>query len=644
MAESGEIILLQLDNESAAILKHSISTLPDSVFEEKKNEEDFFHHLKTQSTNIKIVIIGPASKNPIQTAQKIHTVNVDIRIIILSAESEEAQLKRSIQFSPYLGDYVTVSSLKDSKIVAHELPEELKLVKQRQNYRKVISGSISDIEKQEKNLPKLQHVYLDRLIDNAPIGIITMDPSGVILSWNRTADDILGVKEEQSIGSNLRMIFPEKNYSELYQFLEETKESQGQPQTISIYRLYRGNDQWLEITGTAVTGRFDQSGFLLTVQDITPRKLIERDLKLSEEQFRTFAEAMPQMAFIADANGEIIYFNQRFFNYTGLGREVTGSGWKNYPIHHPDDLQRTIDTWAEAIRTGKDYEIEYRLRRYDGIYRWHLGRAVPVRDDKAKIIQWLGTNTDIEDQKENAQKLERALRARDEFLSIASHELNTPLSSMKLQVQMFQRNIKHQKENAYSPENVNKFIGQTDRQVVRLIRLVEDMLDIARIRTGKLTIKKENVEVCELLNDVIERLKPMISENKIQLQINCSERIEGSLDKLRIEQVINNLLTNAVRYGDHKPVLVTLSRVNDKICLTVRDEGIGISREALGRIFNRFERQVTANEIAGLGLGLFITREIVEAHKGSIWAESPGLGQGSTFHVELPISSPDEDR
>ncbi len=370
-------------------------------------------------------------------------------------------------------------------------------------------------------------------------------------------------------------------------------------------------------------------------EDITERKMFEHRLKESEAKFRTIADAMPQMVWSTLPNGFHDYYNQRWYEFTGMMPGTTdGEAWNG--MFHPDDQDKAWSAWNHSLQTGEPYQIEYRLRHRSGQYRWTLGRALPVRDEQGDIIRWMGTCTDIQGMRETAEALTRAVEARDEFLSIASHELKTPLTSLKLQTQLMKRDREKGDPSVYSVRRVDKMLSQTDEQVLRLTRLIDDMLDISRIRSGNLAIQKECFDLGQLVLETTERLQPHFLATgyqapKIQVDPDCS----GEWDRLRIEQVLINLLTNSIRYGNHKPIFIRVEDLERKVRLSVCDQGIGIAVESQAKIFDRFERAITANEVSGLGLGLYITRKIVEAHHGRIWVESK-LGQGSTFSVELP--------
>lgn len=243
-----------------------------------------------------------------------------------------------------------------------------------------------------------------------------------------------------------------------------------------------------------------------------------------------------------------------------------------------------------------------------------------------------------EDKEKLLLKEKEHVAARDDFLSIASHELKTPLTSLKLQAQVMMRSISRNDPLALSKEKVTNLVNQIDTQTTRLTRLVDDMLDISRIRTGRLKIIRDSVDLNEVILDVIERIKPQfINAIGETPELELLPNISGEWDRFRIEQVLTNLFTNAIRYGQGKPIKVKTNLEGKCAVISVTDHGIGIAKENTEKIFDRFERAgMSANEVSGLGLGLFITSQIVKAHGGHIKVISE-LGKGSTFVVKLPI-------
>ncbi len=238
-----------------------------------------------------------------------------------------------------------------------------------------------------------------------------------------------------------------------------------------------------------------------------------------------------------------------------------------------------------------------------------------------------------EEQRARAE-LEAAVRARDDFLSLASHELKTPLTSLMLQTQLLQR--RQQRGEHIPPESVQRVLDQTARQTQRLARLVNDMLDISRLSGGKLALETETFDLAELARDVVAKLGPQLSEARCEVSVQAAEPVLGTWDRYRLEQVLTNLLTNAARYAAGKPVEISVRRLGQGAELRVRDHGRGIAQEDQERIFHKFERAVGSREVSGMGLGLFIVREIVEMHGGTVHVESE-LGLGSVFSVGLPL-------
>ena len=234
------------------------------------------------------------------------------------------------------------------------------------------------------------------------------------------------------------------------------------------------------------------------------------------------------------------------------------------------------------------------------------------------------------------KELAASVRQRDDFMSIASHELKTPLTSLKLQTQLNERALERGDQRILTAEGIRKLVQNTHKQVDRLSRLVEDMLDISRINTGKLSIASEAMNLTELTAELIERFQPQLAEAGCTVVTDLELEVAGNWDRYRVEQVINNLLSNAVKYSTGGQLQIVVKKDSDWAELSVQDQGPGIATEDHERIFLRFERAVKNTGISGLGLGLFISKQIVESHGGSISLVSEP-GEGSKFTVKLPL-------
>lgn len=485
-------------------------------------------------------------------------------------------------------------------------------------------------------------------------------------------------------------------------------------------------------------------------------RLVELRLA-SERRYRKLADAVPEIIWTARADGHADYFNRRWFEYTGISASAASERWLS--VIHPDDIDRIRKGWEAAVRTGVMLELECRLRRADGTYRWHLCRAIPERT--ASEMSWLGTFTDIDDQKRASQVLadfkgtldavldavlifdaktwrisysnegatvllgyetdelakmhaaefmteyeetrlrelaaelehedkssvsletlcktkdgreipvefsfqlvhldrghvvsiarditarklaevEReqlygqalsAINARDDFLSIASHELRSPLSSLQLLIEALMR------APGDSASRGTDKLGLAARQVEKLSRLISELMDVSRISAGRLHLELEDdVDLGALVRDVVTRFREDAKKAGCTVSLEADETAIGRWDRLRMEQVATNLLTNALKYGSGKPVHVGIKREGDSVHLEVRDGGMGIAPEDAERIFERYERTSSAKKHSGLGLGLYILRQIVDAHGGTVRVESEP-GKGSTFTVDLPLEA-----
>jgi hypothetical protein len=366
--------------------------------------------------------------------------------------------------------------------------------------------------------------------------------------------------------------------------------------------------------------------------------------------FHLLAEVIPQLVWITDAAGNAVYFNQRWYDLTGTApSDVLGAAWIH--VLHPDDVDRTMLAWGAAVESGNLYEIEYRLREAssDG-YRWFLGRAVPVRDQQQTIRTWFGTCTDIDQQKrleiERDQLLERertariaaqeAVRVRDRFFSVAAHELKTPLTTLFGQAQLLQRRML---SGASDPERDVRAINRIVEQSRRMHQLIDALLDVPRLETGRVTIARLQIDIRQLMQQLVEDLEPTLDRHRLRSSYPATPLLVVG-DPMRLSQVFQNLLQNAVKYSPKGGTVTIAAQASAHIArITITDEGIGIPADVLPNLFQQFYRAANAEQhlIGGLGLGLYVVRELLLLHGGRISVESVE-GSGSTFIVELPLA------
>jgi two-component system phosphate regulon sensor histidine kinase PhoR len=347
------------------------------------------------------------------------------------------------------------------------------------------------------------------------------------------------------------------------------------------------------------------------------------ELSLSREHFKYLANNIPQMTWTNLPNGEVNYYNEQWYSYTGLSFEDTQIwGWQN--VVHPDDLQATTDKFLSSIKFGEIFEVENRYRRADGVYKWHLSRALPLRNEKDEIVFWVGTATDIEDQK-------REMDRKDEFIGIASHELKTPLTSLKGYLQLI---TTYKREDL--PPVVKQYIAKANVALNKLQRLVNDLLDVSKIQAGRLEYAMGTVNLSDLLNTCVENAEHIYPANTFTKQDGHNYLVHGNSE--RLEQVLMNLINNAVKYSvEDKNIILKTVKLDNIVRVSVTDFGIGLSDDQKKRIFERFYRVEDKKYMAsGLGMGLYISSEIIRNHNGEIGVYGE-LGKGATFYFDLPL-------
>ncbi|OCA72590.1 hybrid sensor histidine kinase/response regulator [Chryseobacterium artocarpi] len=355
--------------------------------------------------------------------------------------------------------------------------------------------------------------------------------------------------------------------------------------------------------------------------EVKGRRESQVTMKSQLDHFHLMLESLPQIAFTLNEDGIVDFVNGKWHQYSG--------NEQSFPETHPDD--RDIKEELERCRKkGKALELEIRIKNIvSGKYRYHLLRITPVYDEN-HIKNWVGTFTDIDDQK----KVEKE---KDEFLSIASHELKTPLTSIKAYVQLLERKLKLDKE---SPEA--GFVTKVQGQIEKLNTLITDLLDVSKIENGKLKINKKPVNLESVISNAVETILQTHDEQQVRIERHGTKPdILIPLDEIRIEQVLINFLTNAIKYSpDNNQVIVTtfVDKEAQEVRVNVTDFGIGIPDFKQDAVFKKFYRvEESSLQFQGMGIGLFICAEIIKQHHGSVGVSSI-VNEGSTFYFTLPLN------
>jgi PAS domain S-box-containing protein len=381
--------------------------------------------------------------------------------------------------------------------------------------------------------------------------------------------------------------------------------------------------------------RGEIAGGVGIVRDTSRRVRAEHHASETESRFRIMADVAPVLLWMAGTDGLCTFFNQTWLAFTGRTlEEEWGVGWAEGVYF--EDLQGCMDTYMAAFSARRVFEMEYRLRRADGQYRWILDRGSPRYGPDGHFEGYIGSCIDITDIKSLQHDLQRAVRVRDEFLSIASHELRTPLAALRLQLDSVARSIERRPHEHLASGRLAERTGYALSQVGRLTTLVERLLDISRFAEGRLTLDREDLDLVELVQGVVEAMREPARLAGSPLSVAAPQQLRGRWDRVRVEQVVTNLIANAVKFGERKPIQVVVSNGGAAARVAVTDQGIGIEPQHQQRIFGRFERSVSPQHFGGLGLGLWVAKQIVDAHEGTISVASQP-GAGATFTVALPL-------
>jgi PAS domain S-box-containing protein len=655
---------------------------------------------------------------------------------------------------------------------------------------------------------------LAAIVDSSDDAIIGKGLDGRITSWNASAEKLFGYTSAQAVGQKTDLIIPPERAQEEALILQRLARGEA-VETVETVRLHQDGRR-LEVS-VAASPIKDGNGRVIGAssftRDISAQKRIVEALRASEQKFHEMADTVPDVLFTSDSFGVLEYANQRFYDVTGM-TSGTAANYKWTEAIHPEDVTRAETEWAQLIRSGQPFQIEYRLRLPDGNYRWFMARSRPIKDSNGRVLKWFGCSTDIDEQKRAEQERERLLRAekiaraqaeaaalqlrrlqsvtdstlpeltlermlkelltrlrsaieadtatvlllepdsrelievaavgleevglinhvplgrgvagqiaisksgliyndlstvevlnpfirrsikslvgaplkiegtvigvihvgsrtprefteehldlirlvarraalaiertrlheteraarnaaeqanraKDEFLAMLGHELRNPLGAIQSSMEI----LEHFSAAADAAVTAREIMA---RQLKHLVRLVDDLLDVARVTSGKIELKRKPIELSEILKQCLSALGERLSSYQVSV---AAEPVWIDGDATRIEQVITNLLRNAVEYTPAGGRIgLTLGADNGNAFFRIQDSGRGIKPELLPRVFELFvqDNQGLARSAGGLGIGLTLSKRLVELHDGTVEVSSPGSGQGSVFTVRLP--------
>ena len=497
-------------------------------------------------------------------------------------------------------------------------------------------------------------------MQHAPVGIAHLDMEGHFLLVNEELCRMLGYSAQEFVGRTVQQITHPDDFA--WEQPNARALIEGQIPSYSREKRYIRKDGtiiWVIVRSSLLHDAAGNPTFVVAVvSDITERKRADEWLRRSRDQYRFLADSMSQMVFSATPDGRADYGNRRWLDYAGQPLDPALSpGWA--PVIHPEDRQDSSALWRNCVKTGAPYQIETRVRRADGEYRWHLVRATALRDEDGGIIQWVGACTDIEDQKqaeaeleskirertaealEQARRAEEASLAKSEFLATMSHEIRSPINVIVGLADLLWESKLPDQEREYT--RVLRKAGET------LMRVIDDILDLSAVEARRLSVEHVSFELGAVLDTVLAILLPRAKGRGLQLVCEVEAGIPKPLagDPNRLHQVLVNLLGNAMKFTEKGSVALRVQQspggAPGTLTFSVADTGIGIPADKQALIFEPFTQadSSTTRKYGGTGLGLTISRGLVERMGGRMWVESEP-GRGSTFSFTIPFGIPAE--
>ncbi|HTO77449.1 MAG TPA: PAS domain S-box protein [Thermoanaerobaculia bacterium] len=485
---------------------------------------------------------------------------------------------------------------------------------------------------------ELQANRLASIVSSSADAIVGEALDGTITAWNAAAEQLFGYSASEVMGRSVALLEAPGFEEATAQRLVRVRRGE-RVQQYDTVRMHRDGRRLA--VSVSISPIYDEAGEVIgaskIVRDIAGRKDAESALRASEERFRLLSDSVSSLVWVCDEKGMATYVNRRWHDYSGqLKDDCLEEFWQR--TVHPDDLPAFLAKWQVSVATGTPFEAEARFRRQDGSYRWFVARSARIPSRSGPI--WVGTAADIDDLKNTAEALrsakeaaEEAAHAKDRFLAVLSHELRTPLTPALAVSQVLER-------RGDLPGDVKDSVSLIRRNVELEVLLVDDLLDLTKIARGMVELKRQTVDVHELLQQVVDICRSDLNGRRqnLALELGAAEH-HVDADAARLQQVFWNLLKNAIKFTPVGGSIAVRSETAEpgRMRIVVTDSGIGIPAGILPRIFEPFERgpKTVSPRASGLGLGLSISRTLVELHGGSIHADSEGEGRGATFTVEL---------
>ena len=487
--------------------------------------------------------------------------------------------------------------------------------------------------------PRRDQQRLNLLVDSVvDYAIFMLDPDGVILTWNAGAQRLKGYRAEEIIGRSFKVFYPPESVQAGWPDQElRNAAAQGRFEDEGWRLRKDGTRFWANVVITRLQSEDGSTqGFAKITRDLTERRQQEETLRRSEEQFRLLLESVQDCAiFMLGPQGHVLTWNsgaQAILGYRA--EEAVGRHFSVFFTREDGKSEAPAVELRAALRDGRAVSEGWRVRK-DGSVFWAKVVLTPVRDAEGRLHGFAKVTRDLSEQR-RLTELERASKRVGVFLAMLGHELRNPLAPIRNAVSVLQR-------TPDLPPMVERIREILDRQLGQMTRLVDDLLDVGRVATGKIVLRPAPIDYRDVALLSVEGARPLLEARKHRIELNLPERpvlLKG--DSARLTQALQNLLNNAAKYTNEGGHIGLAVRVEGRTCITtVTDDGHGIGAEQLERIFMLFfQQESSSSSEGGLGIGLSLSRALVEAHGGRLLAHSAGPGQGSTFTLTLPLPNP----
>jgi two-component system CheB/CheR fusion protein len=456
---------------------------------------------------------------------------------------------------------------------------------------------------------------------------------GQILSWNQAAERTYGYQEAEAVTMNVAALVPEAQRDSERALAARVRAGESVDPLDSRRQTRDGRTLDVSLTLSALR---DDAGRIVslvsTERDITDRKRFEQVLRESEARFRDLSDSVPALVWMLDARHQMQFVNRSFVEFTGRPADtLVGEGW--LLLVHPSDVAGYRRQYREALAHESRVETDLRVRRADGEYRWLHLVGVPRYGQDGEFVGYVGLTIDVHERRLAEQSLSEADHRKDEFLAMLAHELRNPLAPIRTAVELINR-------RSSSDQHLTWAAAVIDRQTHQLTRLIDDLLDVARISSGKVSLERHSLDINTVIERAVETSRPLIDARRQQLTVSVEPSLWVDGDLLRLSQVIANLLSNASKFTpEGGRIDVRAAREGGEVAISVADNGAGIAEDMIDRVFDLFTQAHSTLDRSqgGLGLGLSLVQRLVLLHGGHVEARSAGPGQGSTFVVRLPV-------